>query len=162
MGTHTVNLAYDDALGCSVSASIEVEVAEAVDATIDEIPDLCESASTLVFSAEDAGGTWTADCGGCMTPAGSFDPGIGPGNNPPGHGPQVRRGDRCARRGHAPEQLAPPQQSARHDAQDGLLLLPLLHCYLIFFCKIKVVLANSSIYFFTNCVPFEATQLGQC
>ena len=80
VGTHTVNLAYDDALGCSVSASIEVEVAEAVDATIDEIPDLCESASTLVFSAEDAGGTWTADCGGCMTPAGSFDPGIGPGN----------------------------------------------------------------------------------
>lgn len=79
-GTHTVTVAYDDPLGCSTSATIEIEVAPAVDASIDAIPDLCESASSLVFSAADNGGTWTADCGGCITPAGTFDPGIGAGN----------------------------------------------------------------------------------
>ena len=30
--------------------------------------------------AADNGGTWTADCGACITPAGTFDPGIGAGN----------------------------------------------------------------------------------
>ena len=80
VGTHTVTVSYDDALGCSVSGSIEVVVAPAVDATIDAIPDLCESGSSEVFTAADNGGTWTADCGGCISPAGTFDPGIGAGN----------------------------------------------------------------------------------
>jgi gliding motility-associated-like protein len=80
VGAFTVTIAYNDPLGCSVTGSIEVEVAEAVDATIDEVPDLCESGSTLVLSAASNGGTWTANCGGCLSPAGSFNPGIGPGN----------------------------------------------------------------------------------
>lgn len=80
VGSHTVTIAYDDALGCSVAGSVDLEVAPAVDATIDDIPDLCESAATLVFSAADNGGTWAASCAGCLSPAGSFDPGIGPGN----------------------------------------------------------------------------------
>jgi gliding motility-associated-like protein len=79
-GTHTVTVSYDDPLGCSTGASIDVVVAAAVDATIDAIPDLCESAGTTVFSAADGGGTWTASCGSCLSPAGSFDPGIGAGN----------------------------------------------------------------------------------
>ena len=33
-----------------------------------------------MFSAADNGGTWTANCGSCITPAGTFDPGIGAGN----------------------------------------------------------------------------------
>lgn len=80
VGTHTVTIAYDDDLGCSVAGSVEIVVANAVDASIDDIPDLCESASTLIFGAADNGGTWTASCGSCITPAGSFDPGIGAGN----------------------------------------------------------------------------------
>jgi len=80
VGTHTVTVSYDDPYGCSVSGSIEVEVAPSVDATIDAIPDLCESGADEVFTAADNGGTWTADCGGCITPAGTFNPGIGPGN----------------------------------------------------------------------------------
>ena len=79
-GTHTVTVEYDDDLGCSASASIDIVVAPAVDATIDDIPDLCESASSTIFSAADNGGTWTANCGACITPAGTFDPGIGAGN----------------------------------------------------------------------------------
>ena len=79
-GTHTVTISYDDPLGCSSGASIDIVVAPAVDATIDVIPDLCESASTTIFSAAESGGTWTASCGSCLTPAGSFDPGIGAGN----------------------------------------------------------------------------------
>lgn len=79
-GTHTITIAYDDPLGCSVGASIDILVAPAVDATIDDIPDLCESAGTLILSAADGGGTWTASCGSCITPAGSFNPGIGAGN----------------------------------------------------------------------------------
>ena len=34
----------------------------------------------MLFSAAEGGGTWTASCGSCLTPAGSFDPGIGAGN----------------------------------------------------------------------------------
>ena len=79
-GTHTVTVEYDDDLGCSTSASIDIVVAPAVDATIEAIPDLCESASSTIFSAADNGGTWTASCGACITPAGTFDPGIGAGN----------------------------------------------------------------------------------
>ena len=79
-GTHTVSLFYDDPLGCSIGATIEVVVAPAVDATIDDIPDICESAGVEIFSAAEGGGTWTASCGACITPAGSFDPGIGAGN----------------------------------------------------------------------------------
>lgn len=79
-GTHTVTVEYDDDLSCSASASIDIVVAPAVDATIDDIPDLCESASSTIFSAADNGGTWTANCGACITPAGTFDPGIGAGN----------------------------------------------------------------------------------
>ena len=62
-GTHTVTISYDDPLGCSTGASIDIVVAPAVDATIDAIPDLCESASTTIFSAAESGGTWTASCG---------------------------------------------------------------------------------------------------
>ena len=79
-GTHTVTLSYDDPLGCSVAGSIEIVVAAAVDASIDDIPDLCESEGTTIFSAADGGGTWTASCGSCLSPAGSFDPSIGAGN----------------------------------------------------------------------------------
>lgn len=79
-GTHTVNVEYDDPLGCSTGGSIDIVVAPAVDATIDAIGDLCESASTVVFSAAESGGSWTASCGSCLSPAGSFDPGIGAGN----------------------------------------------------------------------------------
>ena len=80
VGTHEVTVSYDEALGCSVSGSIDVVVAPAVDASIDAIPDLCESGANEVFTAAQSGGTWTADCGGCLTPAGTFDPGIGAGN----------------------------------------------------------------------------------
>ena len=55
-GTHTVTVEYDDDLGCSTSASIDIVVAPAVDATIEAIPDLCESASSTIFSAADNGG----------------------------------------------------------------------------------------------------------
>ena len=80
IGTHTLSIGYNDPLGCSVGDEIEVLVAPAVDASIDAIPDLCESAGTQIFSAADGGGTWTASCGACLSPAGSFDPGIGAGN----------------------------------------------------------------------------------
>lgn len=80
VGTHTVTVSYDESLGCSTSGSVDIVVAPSVNATIDAIPDLCESGSTEAFSAADNGGTWTADCGGCITPAGTFDPGIGAGN----------------------------------------------------------------------------------
>ena len=79
-GTHTVTVQYDDGLGCSTSASIDIVVAPAVDATIDDIPELCESAASTIFSAADNGGTWTANCGACITSAGTFDPSIGAGN----------------------------------------------------------------------------------
>lgn len=79
-GTHTVSIAYNDPVGCSTGASIEILVAPAVNASIDAIPDLCESSGTEVFGAADGGGTWTASCVNCITPAGSFDPGIGAGN----------------------------------------------------------------------------------
>ena len=73
IGTHTVTLSYDDPYGCSVAGSIEVVVAPAVDATIDAIPDLCESGADELFTAADPGGTWTASCGDCLSPAGLFD-----------------------------------------------------------------------------------------
>lgn len=73
-GAGVYGVTYDFDQLCTVSSSTEVVVSPTVDASIDAIPQLCESGVEVQLSSADAGGVWTTDCNECMTPDGVFDP----------------------------------------------------------------------------------------
>lgn len=74
MGAWTVTYEIDGF--CGNSESQEVTVSGLPDATIMEAGPFCENDSEFVFEAADSGGTWSADCGDCITSSGVFDPGL--------------------------------------------------------------------------------------
>ena len=71
-GVHTVSLAYNH--GCAVDDEITISVFDAVDASIVTPEDLCESGASVGMNSVETGGTWSADCGGCISAGGTFDP----------------------------------------------------------------------------------------
>ena len=78
-GVHEVTLQYNHS--CAVSDAVTISVFSAVDATIVALEELCESGDEVSLSAVETGGVWSADCGGCISSGGNFDPGVsGPGN----------------------------------------------------------------------------------
>ncbi|MGB0249120.1 MAG: gliding motility-associated C-terminal domain-containing protein, partial [Flavobacteriales bacterium] len=74
----TVNVEFEFDHPCSAPFTGEVIVAPAVDATIDVVPDLCESGDLQPLSAAESGGVWSSDCEDCLVGA-SFDPTVGAG-----------------------------------------------------------------------------------
>ncbi|MBN2778077.1 MAG: gliding motility-associated C-terminal domain-containing protein [Bacteroidales bacterium] len=74
--TGTYSLVVTDANGCSATDNVLVQVDAAVDATINAIADLCESASPITLTATDTGGTWS----GTSVTGNSFDPSVGAGD----------------------------------------------------------------------------------
>ena len=74
----TVNVEFEFDHPCSAPFTGEVIVAPAVDATIDAVPDLCESGDLQPLSAAESGGVWSSDCEDCLVGA-SFDPTVGAG-----------------------------------------------------------------------------------
>jgi gliding motility-associated-like protein len=73
-----VNVEFEFDHPCSAPFTGEVTVAPAVDATIDAVPDLCESGDLQPLSAAESGGVWSSDCEDCLVGA-SFDPTVGAG-----------------------------------------------------------------------------------
>lgn len=63
-GTFTVNYGFNS--DCASVASTQVQVVEAVDATISSVPTLCETGEPIGLVATDGGGVWTAECGDCL------------------------------------------------------------------------------------------------
>jgi len=76
VGSFDITFEFDHP--CSAPFTGEVTVAPAVDATIDAVPDLCESGDLQPLSAAESGGVWSSDCDDCLVGA-SFDPTVGAG-----------------------------------------------------------------------------------
>ena len=76
VGTIDIHFEFDHP--CSAPFDGQIIVAAAVDATIDAVPDLCESGSLEPLSAAESGGVWEADCDGCLVGS-AFDPTVGAG-----------------------------------------------------------------------------------
>ena len=74
----TINVEFEFDHPCSVPFEGQIVVAPAVDATIDAVPDLCESGTLEPLSAAEAGGVWSSDCDGCLV-GDAFDPTVGAG-----------------------------------------------------------------------------------
>lgn len=80
----TVDVAFEFNHPCSQGFEGQVIVAPPVDATIEPLPDLCESGDWVELQADEMGDfSWDADCAGCLVEDASgqvyFDPSIGPG-----------------------------------------------------------------------------------
>lgn len=75
-GPGTFTVVYDFDVLCSEPTSVEVQVAPGVDATLSAVPQLCETGSSVTISAAQTGGVWMADCNGCLSENGVFDPQI--------------------------------------------------------------------------------------
>lgn len=72
IGTHTIT--YDLGGPCPDQQSIQVEVTPNDDATITPAGPFCEDDGNVLLNAAAPGGTWTATCGVCLSPAGEFNP----------------------------------------------------------------------------------------
>jgi len=73
-GTGTYEVTYSVDGTCSHFNTIMVDVLES-DIMIDAIEDLCKDAESVVLTASEPGGIWSADCGGCVDEVtGEFDP----------------------------------------------------------------------------------------
>lgn len=72
-GPGAFELSYEFNEPCAVSSSIMIDVSPNVDASIADLPPLCENADPILLSAADAGGEWSADCENCLTEDGLFD-----------------------------------------------------------------------------------------
>jgi len=73
-GTGTYEVTYSVDGTCSHFNTIMVDVLES-DIMIDAIEDLCKDAESVVLTASEPGGIWSADCGGCIDEVtGEFDP----------------------------------------------------------------------------------------
>ena len=75
----TISVVYTFTSNCSTPIVGTVEVAPAVDATIDAVPQLCETGDVVTLSAAEAGGTWSASCNNCLS-GNTFDPTVGAGD----------------------------------------------------------------------------------
>jgi hypothetical protein len=77
----TYNLQVTDSNGCMDTIQVVVPDLMA-DATITPAGPFCESDPAFQYVAATGGGTWTANCGGCITSGGIFDPAVaGPGTH---------------------------------------------------------------------------------
>lgn len=74
----TINVEFEFDHPCSAPFTGEVTVAPEVDATIDAVPDLCESGDLEPLAAAESGGVWSSDCEDCLVGS-SFDPSVGAG-----------------------------------------------------------------------------------
>lgn len=74
----TINVEFEFDHPCSNPFEGQIVVAPAVDATIDEVPDLCESGALQPLTAAEPGGVWSSDCDGCLV-SDAFDPTVGAG-----------------------------------------------------------------------------------
>ncbi len=79
-GPGTFSITYAFGSGCAQDASATIEVLASVNASISDLPPLCETSEIYLLQAQDNGGTWSADCGNCVDENGSFFPSeVGPG-----------------------------------------------------------------------------------
>lgn len=77
-GEFTITYTFDSA--CSQDAMVNVNVYPSVNASISDLPPLCETAEMFTLESQDTGGAWSADCGNCINENGVFFPNeIGPG-----------------------------------------------------------------------------------
>ncbi len=76
VGALSVDFDFDHP--CSAPFAGEVMVAPEVNATISEVPNLCESGDLQPLVAAELGGVWSSDCDGCLIGS-SFDPNVGAG-----------------------------------------------------------------------------------
>lgn len=75
----TIQVVYTFANNCSEPIEGTLVVEEEVDATILAVPQLCETGDIVELEAVETGGTWSADCGGCLNDN-FFDPMAGAGD----------------------------------------------------------------------------------
>jgi len=77
----TVEIEFNFNNECSTPFVGTINVEPQVDASIDPIPELCESGDVFVLQTAIAGGDWSSDCSGCllMGEVQSFDPSVGAG-----------------------------------------------------------------------------------
>ncbi len=59
---------------CAASSTIVIEVETLLVAEIDPIGPLCEASSSVLMTASESGGTWSASCGPCIQSNGVFYP----------------------------------------------------------------------------------------
>ena len=77
VGAVSVTYTFDN--GCSEPISGVISIEEPVSATIDQLPELCESEAPVNLTAAEFGGVWAADCDGCIVGGNLFDPSVGAG-----------------------------------------------------------------------------------
>jgi len=76
----TVDVVYTFSTACSLPIAGSVTVGAPVNATVNPVPELCESEAPISLTAAEPGGLWSATCGACVDGAGLFDPAAaGPG-----------------------------------------------------------------------------------
>lgn len=71
-GSFTISYGFNSS--CSAVATTVIDVAPSVDASINAVPTLCETAESFTISASDQGGVWSAECDNCLTAGGTFNP----------------------------------------------------------------------------------------
>ncbi len=75
-GPGAVTFTYTSAGACSLEASASLEVLETPDASFGAPFSACLGTGEVVLEPEVAGGSWSADCGGCLGADGVFDTGV--------------------------------------------------------------------------------------
>lgn len=73
-GTYTVT--YTTPGPCPGTATFNITISNAFDATITPAGPFCNNAAPVQLVAASAGGTWSATCGPCITAGGIFDPSL--------------------------------------------------------------------------------------
>lgn len=73
-GDGTFTITYEFAGACPDVHAVDIIVIPVTEPSIDAIPDLCNSGDPINLTVNAAGGTWSADCGACITAGGVFDP----------------------------------------------------------------------------------------
>ncbi len=71
-GVHEVYYEFDG--DCPDFYAASIEIIETLDPTIAPVGPLCETGDEIQIVANEGGGFWSADCGGCISPDGQFDP----------------------------------------------------------------------------------------
>lgn len=71
-GDHQVSYQFDG--NCPDFFSSTISVTQTEDPAVSSVDPLCESGQPIQLTAESTGGSWSANCGGCVTPGGMFDP----------------------------------------------------------------------------------------
>ncbi|MEO9533023.1 MAG: M4 family metallopeptidase [Crocinitomicaceae bacterium] len=73
-GTHTID--YTIGGSCGDTDQIDIIIEERPDPTVDPAGPFCRYESAYQMTATTFGGTWSADCGSCISSSGVFDPNV--------------------------------------------------------------------------------------